>query len=153
MGPEMTVHQQMLYHIIFSTKHRQKLLTADIRDEVCAYLAGIASHIGGHALRVGGYDDHVHLLMRIPCKFSVSDFVGKLKANSSKNINDQKRVQGRFDWQDGYGAFTVCPSQVKRVMTYIDRQPIHHAKLSFEEEYVQILEKHSVDYDQEYLFG
>jgi putative transposase len=149
----MTVHQQMLYHVIFSTKHRQKLLAGNIREDVFSYLAGIASHAGGHALRVGGHDDHVHLLLRIPCKFSVSDFVGKLKSNSSKNINEHALIQGRFDWQDGYGAFTVCPSQVKRVMIYIDRQPVHHAKLSFEEEYIQILEKHGVDYDQEYLFG
>ena len=84
----MSTHQQLLFHIVFSTKSRKRLLSDAIRDDVFAYMAGICKNLEGYALDIGGFYDHAHLLVRIPAKVAVSDFVGKLKSNTSKHIND-----------------------------------------------------------------
>jgi REP element-mobilizing transposase RayT len=98
----MASHQQLLYHIVFSTKERRLLLREDdFRDSVWRYMAGIASNLQGHAVRIGGYYDHAHLLLRIPGKIAVADFVRQLKANTSKHINEIQGSRSRFHWQDG----------------------------------------------------
>jgi putative transposase len=149
----MSTHQQLLYHIIFSTKERRQLLKDDpFRDSVWSYMAGIASNLEGHALRIGGYIDHAHLLLRIPAKVAVSDFVRQLKANTSKHINDAHNGIMKFQWQDGYGAFTVSPSNRDAVIAYIDCQMKHHRKLTFQEEYLKMLANHEVEYDPKYLW-
>ena len=115
----MASHQLLLYHIVFSTKERRLLLREDdFRDSVWRYMAGIASNLQGHALRIGGYYDHAHLLLRIPAKIAVSDFVRQLKANTSKHINEEQGSRLKFHWQDGYGAFTVSPSKVNAVSAF-----------------------------------
>lgn len=149
----MAAHQQLLYHVVFSTKERRPLLQNDrFREEVWAYMAGIAKNLGGFAIRIGGYHDHAHLLVRIPAKTAVSDFVGKLKANTSKHINETRGAALKFHWQDGYGAFSVSPSQQEAVVGYIDRQVEHHRKQSFQEEFLAILKRHEVDYDPRYVW-
>ena len=112
----MSTHQQLLYHIVFSTKNRQRVLTDRFRESVFAYMAGTAKELGGFALKVGGYHDHVHLLLRVPAKIAVSTFVGQLKANTSRHINNSSGTVKKFGWQDGFGAFTVSPSQKDSVM-------------------------------------
>ena len=93
----MASHQQLLYHVVFSTKERRPLLREDdFRDDVWRYMAGIASNLQGHALRIGGYYDHSHLLLRIPAKIAVADFVGQLKANTSKHINEERGSRFKF---------------------------------------------------------
>ena len=148
----MSTHQQLLYHIVFSTKNRQRWLTDGFREEVFAYMAGITTNQGGFAIRVGGFYDHVHLLVRIPAKLSDSDFVGTLKSNSSKHINDTSELLRKFGWQDGFGAFTVSVSQKNRVIKYIENQMAHHAGHSFEDEYLDLLKKHEVEYDPRYVW-
>ena len=103
----MSTHQQLLYHIVFSTKNRQRWLTDGFRDEVFAYMTGVAKNQGGFVIRVGGFYDPVHLLVSIPAKLCVSDFVGALKSNSSKHINETSELLRKFGWQDGFGAFAV----------------------------------------------
>ncbi len=99
----MASHQQLLYHIVFSTKERRPFLKDDkFREDVWRYMAGVAHNLGGHAVRVGGFYDHVHLLLRIPAKFAVADFVRQLKASTSKHINDERWPLLKFSWQDGY---------------------------------------------------
>ncbi|MEM6798288.1 MAG: IS200/IS605 family transposase [Planctomycetota bacterium] len=147
-----STHQQLLYHIVFSTKNRRPLLTdAQLRDNVFAYMAGIARNLGGYALEIGGWIDHAHLLLRIPARNSVSDFMGQLKANTSKYINETKSAGRRFSWQEGFGAFSVSPSQKSAVARYIRGQAEHHAKATFEDEYVQLLERHGVEYDPRFV--
>jgi len=102
-------------------------------------MAGVASNLECHALRVGGYFDHAHLLLRIPAKFAVADFVRQLKASMSKHINEVTDATHKFHWQDGYGAFTVSRSKVNAVTAYIDRQIEHHSKLTFQDEYLKML--------------
>ena len=98
-------------------------------------MAGTVSNLGGHALRIGGYIDHAHLLLRIPAKIAVADFIRQLKASTSKHINDERGNRLPFHWQDGYGAFSVSRSKVEAVIDYIDNQMEHHSKRSFQEEY------------------
>ena len=149
----MASHQQLLYHIVFSTKERRLLLKDDeFRTHVWSYMAGVTSNLGGHALRIGGYFDHAHLLVRIPAKISVSDFVGKVKANTSKHINDSHNALQNFRWQDGYGAFTVSRSQTDFVASYIDRQIEHHKKRSFQEEFLEMLAAHEVEYEPKHVW-
>ncbi len=148
----MTTHQQLLYHIVFSTKGRKRLLSDALRDDVFAYMAGICKNLDGFALDIGGFYDHVHLLVRIPAKIAVSDFVGKLKANTSKQINGSSRASFRFAWQDGDGAFTVSPSKKDAVGNYIRNQFEHHQTLTLEQEYLEFLKKHEVEFDERYVF-
>ncbi len=149
----MSSHHQLLYHIVFSTKERKPLLrNDDFRDEVWRYMAGIASNLEGDALRVGGYFDHSHLLVRIPAKLAVADFVRQLKASTSKHINDEMNATRKFHWQDGYGAFSVSRSQADAVVTYIDRQLVHHRRRTFQEEYLKMLDNHEIEYDPKYLW-
>lgn len=149
----MASHQQLLYHIVFSTKERRPLLQDDeFREHVWSYMAGVTSNLGGHALRNGGYYDHAHLLLRIPAKIALSDFVGKVKANTSKHINESRDDLSKFHWQDGYGAFTVSRSQTDAVVDYIDRQMEHHRKRSFQEEFLKMLDAHEVEYDPKHVW-
>lgn len=129
----MASHQQLLYHIIFSTRERRPFLRDDdFRDSVWRYMVGVASNVEGHALRVGGYFDHAHLLLCIPAKVAVADFVRQLKASTSKHINEEKNSLLKFHWQDGYGAFTVSRSKVDAVLAYIDNQMEHHRERTFQ---------------------
>ena len=149
----MASHQHLLYHIVFSTKERRLLLKDDaFREEVWAYMAGVCKNLEGFAVRIGGYFDHAHLLVHVPAKIAVADFVGKVKANTSKHINDTQGKQRRFRWQDGYGAFTVSRSQSELVACYIDNQVQHHAKRSFQDELLKMLEDHQVQYDAKYTW-
>ena len=149
----MAAHQQLLYHVVFSTKERRPLLQDEqFREGVWAYMAGVAKNLDGFAVRIGGYYDHAHVLVRIPAKVAVSDFVGKLKANTSKYINESRDAGMKFHWQDGYGAFTVNPSQQDPVAAYISRQIEHHREQSFQDEFLKILKRHEVDYDPKYIW-
>jgi REP element-mobilizing transposase RayT len=148
----MSTLQQLLYHIVFSTKNRQRWLTDGFREKVFAYMAGTAKDLNGFAIKVGGFYDHVHLLVRIPAKIAVSEFVGRLKASTSKHINDTSELIRKFGWQDGYGAFTVSVSAKDAVVAYIENQMEHHKKQTFEDEYLAMLAKHEVEYDPRYVF-
>ena len=148
----MSTHHQLLYHIVFSTKYRNACLSAELLKRVCAYMVGVCKKLDGFALIANGHVDHVHLLVRIPTKISVADFVGKVKANSSKKVNDSKVLDFAFSWQDGYGAFTVSMSDKDQVYQYISNQEEHHQKQTFEDEYLGLLAKHQVDYDPKYVF-
>jgi len=149
----MSTHQQLLYHIVFSTKNRKPYLRDDaFRESVFAYMAGTAKAMGGFALKIGGYFDHVHLLIRIPAKIAVAKFVGELKANTSKHINETSGKISKFGWQDGYGAFTVSTSAKDQVARYIENQMQHHSTEQFESEYLRLLDKHEVEYDSKYVF-
>ena len=149
----MTTHQQLLYHVVFSTKGRRPYLqNQQFRERVFSYMAATAKGLGGFAYRIGGYADHVHLLVRIPAKTAVSEFVGKLKANTSKHFNESGKQILKFGWQDGFGVFTVSPSQQNAVDTYIQNQVQHHSSQTFKDEYIQLLEKHEVEYNSDYVW-
>ncbi|MBN1514960.1 IS200/IS605 family transposase [Candidatus Sumerlaeota bacterium] len=140
----------LLYHIVFSTKHRQPLIDAETQKLLYPYMAGIIANHGGKAMIINGTADHVHILCRLKSKPDVADVVQAIKGSSSKHYHDQTgRME--FAWQEGYGAFTVSYSQQDRVYRYIQNQAEHHRKRSFAEEYEGLLIKHGVKYDSRFF--
>ena len=141
-------------HCVFSTQERRPWLTPAISERLWSYLGGIARENDMKALAVGGVADHVHLLLSLPATLSVSKAMQLLKGNSSKWLRDtfpELRTQG-FAWQEGFGAFSYSCSQVGTVARYISDQQKHHVKKSFRDEYIELLEKFNVDYDERYIF-
>jgi putative transposase len=137
-------------HIIFSTKDRRKMIPKDLQPRLWAYLAGICKNHDMIALAASGTENHVHILLHLPPKLALAEAVRVLKANSSKWMG--QKTKG-FSWQEGYGAFSVSSSNLDQVTRYIQNQEAHHRKLSFEEEYRAILQKHGVEFDSKYLLG
>jgi REP element-mobilizing transposase RayT len=141
------------YHVIFSTKNRESWIHQDIEQRVWSYLGGIARENDIKALLVGGIENHVHLLLGIPASISVSKALQLIKGGSSGWMKETFPGLSKFAWQDGYGAFTVSKSQIAEVEEYIRTQREHHRVKTFEEEYRAFLDKHEIDYEEEYVFG
>lgn len=139
-------------HIVFSTKHRAPLLQPPYEQELHAYLGGICNELECPVLIVGGYTDHIHILCMLSKKIALMTLVQKVKANSSKWIKTKDISLNNFFWQDGYGAFSVNPSQVDVVINYIKNQHQHHCKKDFKEEYRAILKKYNVQFDEQYIW-
>lgn len=146
-------YTELHYHCVFSTKDRRMLITPEIEERIWAIIAKTASTHEMNAQRVGGIENHVHILLNIPKNIALADAMKRLKGGCSKAINQAGLTKGYFGWQDGYSAFTVSTSAITDVMTYITNQRKHHQKHTFEEEYVALLEKHGVDFDPQYLWG
>ncbi len=140
------------FHLIFSTKNRDTLIHPDFQDDLYAYMGGIVRGEGGSCLQIGGMADHVHLAVRLKPSNSLSDLMQKVKGNSSSWLNNVKKVNRHFGWQDGYGAFSVSESQLHQVMRYIQKQAEHHRHRSFQEEFLGFLERHGVAYDTRYIW-
>ena len=136
-----------LIHCVFSTKERRPTISADQQGKLWAYLIGIGKNLGVDMLATGGTDNHVHLLMSLPPARMLSEVMQKLKGSSSHWMGTG------FAWQQGYGAFSVSPSQVPVVKEYIRSQAEHHHKRSFEDEFVSLLKKCGIEYDPEFVFG
>ena len=142
----------LYYHVIFSTKRRQRWLTTDIEQRVWSYLGGIARDSKMTALQVGGIEDHIHILLSAPPTIAPSKAAQWIKGGSSKWIHETFPNMRAFAWQDGYGAFTVSKSAVPDVIRYIQNQLEHHRTRTFQEEYLMLLERHGVEYDVRYLW-
>jgi putative transposase len=142
----------LLYHIIFSTKNREPVITEPIRRDLYAYMGGIIRGEGGTLLEIGGIADHVHLVVRFKSDPSVATMVKIIKSKSSKWLNAQPKRPGRFEWQRGYAAFTVSLSQLDNVRAYVRNQEQHHRRKTFQEELRALLDKHGVEYDERYLW-
>ena len=123
-------------HVIFSTKDRKRRISPEIQPRLWGYIAGIARHHGFEAIKVGGAEDHVHALLVLPPSMPLAKAVQLLKGSSSKHLNETRAAGDHFAWQEGYGAFSVSASQTQSVMHYIENQPAHHARRSFEEEFL-----------------
>jgi REP element-mobilizing transposase RayT len=143
-------YTNLLAHIVFSTKERRPFLKdPEIRSAAHAYLGGIVRNLRAKAIAVGGVEDHAHLLVRLPTSLAVADAVRVIKTNSSSWIRE--RIPA-FAWQTKYAAFSVSPSALPKVVTYIEGQEAHHRKRTFYEELVELLEKNGVEYDERYLW-
>ena len=136
-----------LFHIIYSTKDRQGILADRIRDEFHRYTTGIVKNLDCSLLRINSVADHAHLVCNIKPSVSVSDFVNKVKTNSSRWMNEQFKLPYKFQWQNGCSSFTVSESACGSVIQYIDNQAEHHKLVTFEEELKTFLEKHGISYD------
>ena len=143
----------LVYHIIFSTKGREPLVRDTFRDELEKYIAGIIRNEDGILLDIGGMPDHVHLIAKFKADRSVAEMVRLIKANSSKWVNEHHRGSGRFEWQSGYGAFSVSQSQLKSLRVYVRNQEEHHRTRSFQDEFREFLKKHDIECDERYIWG
>jgi REP element-mobilizing transposase RayT len=143
----------LLYHIVFSTKGRVPLLHENLREPVYEYLGGILRGQRSVLVEIGGMPDHVHLLVKLRADLAVASAIRVLKSNSSGWINDTRKVEGRFEWQVGYFAVSVSESRVAEVRRYIQRQAEHHARISFRDELVALVEKHRIAWDERYFLG
>lgn len=143
---------QIYIHIVFSVKGRENLIHANWKDELHKYICGIVNGQQQKVYAIGGMPDHIHLLLSIKPDISVSELVRDIKSNSSKWINEKKLVLGKFQWQAGFGAFSYGQSQLDVVISYINNQEQHHRKKSFKEEYIEMLTKFKIDYNEKYLF-
>ncbi len=142
----------LIYHIVFATKDRYPLITEPIRDRLFEYLGGMIRQTGGVSLGVGGTNNHVHILAKIRQDKALSDVIKDLKANSTNWVHETFPTGQKFYWQSGYGAFTVSESQVEVVRNYVLNQEKHHQKRTFEEEFIQLLRVHGVEFDERYLW-
>ena len=135
-----------LVHCVFSTKERRRLITADLQQRLYPYLGGIARENKMKALAIGGVEDHVHMLLSIPSTLSIAKSVQLLKGNSSKWIHETFSKRRLFEWQEGYGAFSIGVSGVEDTLRYIQSQKEHHQRHSFKDELIVFLEKHGIEY-------
>jgi REP element-mobilizing transposase RayT len=133
-------------------KGRENLITKQFRDELHSYMSGILRGDGAYPLAVGGWKDHVHVFFELNPDTKISDLMRELKSTSSRWINDHKHVRGKFQWQEGYGAFSYSRSQRNDVITYIENQEKHHETKTFREEYLGLLKKFEIEFKDEYVF-
>ena len=136
-------------HVVFSTKDRERLITKPMQPKLWSYMAGIARNHGVLVIANGGIEDHVHLLILLPAILPLAKAIALLKANSSKWMNEHG---AKFAWQQGYGAFGVSKSNVDTVVRYINDQKRHHQKMSFEDEFIGLLNRHGMEFDPKYGF-
>ncbi len=140
-------------HLIFHIKKASSRLKHDDFERIWLYIGGIIRNIGGVVIQIGGVSDHIHILSSLPKIMSIADFVRTIKIDSTKWIKTIDDKYQSFAWQNGYGAFSVSPTNIPKVMEYIKKQPEHHRIKTFEEEYRTILDAYGIVYDERYIFN
>jgi REP element-mobilizing transposase RayT len=146
-------YSNLLSHVIFSTKDRKPLIDAEIKPRLLGYVNGIAQENDAKVLSLNSLPDHLHMLWELPPRLLLSDAMRVLKTNSSRWVHETWEAKKNFAWQTGYGAFSVSRSNVPAVAKYIEAQEAHHRKRTFEEEFVELLVRHGIDYDSRFVFG
>jgi putative transposase len=139
-------------HIVFSTKLQNPFLISPLEDELYRYMSGICKNLDCQPVAVGGNLDHVHILCVHSKKITLIKLIEEIKSHSSKWVKTKSYGFADFYWQSGYGSFSVCPCCIDRISNYIRRQHEHHKKMTFREEYLKILKKYNVEYDERYLW-
>ena len=143
---------QIYIHLVFSVKERQNVIHKTWREELFKDVSGILKGKNQKVFAIGGMPDHIHILISLRPNCMISELVNSVKTNSSKWINSRGFVKGKFNWQEGYGAFSYGQSQLDRVIQYINNQEQHHQKKSFKEEYIELLQRFNVKFEEKYLF-
>jgi REP element-mobilizing transposase RayT len=145
-------YSQIYIQIVFAVKGRQNLISKHNSEELHKYITGIVQNREQKMLSIFAMPDHTHLLVGLKPSIAISDLVRDVKVGSSQFINEKKWINGKFQWQEGFGAFSYSKSQIDSVIKYILNQEEHHKKVTFKEEYLDFLKKFEVDYDERYLF-
>ncbi len=140
------------FHCVFSTKHRQRIITAELQERLWPFIGGIARQNKMKAIEVGGVEDHVHVLLSLPATMAISKAAQLIKGGSSKWIHENFPKHRLFSWQEKYGAFGVSVSQLDKLINYIRNQPTHHRTMRFQEEFLSLLKKHRIEFDERYLW-
>lgn len=147
----MSTYTQILYQIVFSTKHREQTLDANNRKELYQYIWGILKNKKCHLYQIGGIEDHVHIITHLHPSVSLANLVKDIKLASSEFIKTNKLFKNFNGWQSGYGAFTYSIEAKENLINYVKNQEQHHKIKSFKDEYLEILKEHGIDYDEKYL--
>lgn len=145
-------YSQIYIHLVFAVKGRDNCIASSWKDELYKYICGIVNNNNQKVYAINGVTDHIHILVSIKPNCSLSELMRDIKASSSKWINEKKFVFGKFQWQEGFGAFSVSQSQVDRVVTYINDQETHHQNVTFKNEYFDFLKSYRIEYDEKYVF-
>lgn len=145
-------YSQIFIQIVFAVKGRQNLISKNNREELHKYITGVVQNKDQKLLAIFCMPDHLHLFIGMKPAMLLSDLVRDIKTSSSKFITDKKWVRGKFNWQEGFGAFSYSRSHVDAVINYILNQEEHHHVKTFREEYIELLEKFEIDYNKNYLF-
>jgi len=140
------------FHCVFSTKERRPIIQPELRGRLWPFLGGIARQNQMQAIQVGGVEDHVHLLLSLPATMPLAKAMQLIKGGSSKWIHETFAEQWTFAWQEAYGAFSVSVSQLERTIEYIRGQEAHHRKMTFQEEFLALLKRHRIEFDERYLW-
>ena len=142
-----------LYHCVYSTKNRAKIITPELQERRWPYMGGIARDNGMKALAIGGIEDHVHLLLSLPSTLAIARAIQLIKGNSFKWVHETFPDLAHFAWQEGYGAFSIGVSQIETTTAYIQNQAEHHRQKTFQEEFLSFLKKHVIEYDPRFVWG
>lgn len=145
-----STHLSLHYHLVFGTKNRETVISSAWRDRLHAYLGGVIRTLDGVPEAVDGVADHVHLLVGLRATHTLADVLREIKSVSSAWVHKELGVSS-FAWQEGYGAFTVSASQLENVRAYIQQQEEHHRTRTFREEYLTLLQRHGVEFDERYV--
>ena len=145
-------YSQLYVQIVFAVKGRQNIISKKWKDEIYKYITGIITNQKQKLIAINGMPDHIHILVGIKPNIPLSDLVRDIKSSSSKFINEQKWINGKFEWQTGFGAFSYGHSQLTNVIKYIEDQEEHHRTKTFKEEYMSFLKLFNIDFRNEYLF-
>ncbi len=145
-------YYQLLYHLVWSTKERRPLITLDSQERLHEYLGGTFRDMRCHPILINGMPDHVHVCVEIPPTTSLSDLMKNVKVSSTKWVKQHFPTSKNFEWQEGYGAFSVSPSNKEAVFAYIKNQEAHHRKYDFKEEFLLLLKNHGIQFEEKYLW-
>lgn len=145
-------YTQIHLQFVFAVKFRDGLIHASFKEELYQYISGIIKAQNHKLLAINGMPDHIHILIGMRPTQSISDLMQDIKGSSSKWINEKKFLKVKFEWQEGYGAFSYSKSHVSAVIQYIQNQESHHKTITFMEEYVKFLEVFEIEFDEKYVF-
>ncbi len=145
-------YTQIHIQFVFAVRFREAVIHSSWKDELYRYMTGIVQNNKHKLIAINGIPDHIHILIGMRPTQSISDLMQDIKGSSSKWINQKGFIKGKFEWQEGYGAFSYGKSQVKDVIAYIENQEQHHSKKTFRDEYMDFLKKFDIEYDEQYIF-
>lgn len=142
----------IILHIVFSTKERQPLIRPDIEEELYRYISGVSRNLKSPVMIVNGVSDHIHILLQQSATISASKLISDLKSNSSRWIKTKGDQYRNFSWQNGYGAFSVSRPNIQGAIRYIAKQKEHHKTITFQDEFLAMLKRAELKYDERYLW-
>ncbi|TDG36090.1 IS200/IS605 family transposase [Pedobacter changchengzhani] len=149
----MSTYSQIYIQIVFAVKNRQALISTSWEEELYKYITGIVRNKDQKMLAINGMPDHIHILIGMKPTCCLADLVREIKKSSNNFIKEKEFTKHKFEWQEGYGAFSYSHSALDNVIAYISNQKEHHRKKSFKEEYLEFLESFNIDFKEEYLFN
>ena len=142
----------VVLHIVFSTKERFPWIQLDIEEELYAYISGTCRNLDCPVIKINGVPDHIHVLLHLGRTITISKLISEMKSSSSRWIKTKNEKYSNFTWQKGYGAFSVSRPIINRAIKYIALQKEHHREMTFKEEFLDMLERAGIKYDEKYLW-